>query len=194
MISELEKLFKFNPLTIILIVVLIINLIPQIIDTWNKFINALGYKTKSSVREEEKSKELSDLKKEFEKYKETNHDEQIQHYNQSKIIRKDILDKQNTLEEKQDDLKEDVKALTDMFQLYINMDNERTIAAFRTSLWKLHKDFVEQGFITPDGLKTFKEMGKIYVDAGGNDIFHEKLEPEVLALEIRYPNGSVYNK
>lgn len=194
MINALEKLFKFNPLTIILIVLLIITLIPQIIDTWNKFINALGYKTKKSVREEEKSKELNDFKKEFEEYKEANHNEQIQRYNQSKIIRKDMLDKQNTLEEKQDDLKEDIKALTDMFQMYINMDNERTIAAFRTSLWKLHKDFVEQGFITPDGLKTFKEMGKIYVDAGGNDIFHEKLEPEVLALEIRYPEGNIYCK
>lgn len=194
MIGALEELLKFNPLTIILIVVLIIALVPQIIDGWNRFINALGYKTKKSIREEEKAKELSDFKKEFEEYKETNYNEQKQRYQQSVNIRTGLLDKQTTLEEKQDNLKEDIKALTDMFQMYINMDNNRTIAAFRTSLWKLHKDFVDQGFITPDGLKTFTEMGKIYVDAGGDDIFHDKLEPEVLALEIRYPDGSIYKK
>ncbi len=194
MVSALEELFKFNPLTIILIVVLIIALVPQVVDGWNRFINTLGYKTKRSIREEEKAKELSDFKKEFEEYKETNYNEQIEHYEQSKVIRAGLLDKQNTLEEKQDNLKEDIKALTNMFQMYINMDNDRTIAAFRTSLWKLHNEFVTQGFITPDGLKTFTEMGKIYVEAGGDDIFHDKLEPEVLALEIKYPSGGIYNK
>lgn len=194
MVSALEELFKFNPLTIILIVVLIIALIPQVVDGWNRFINTLGYKTNRSIREEEKAKELSDFKKEFEEYKETNYNEQIERYEQSKVIRAGLLDKQNTLEEKQDNLKEDIKALTNMFQMYINMDNDRTVAAFRTSLWKLHNEFVTQGFITPDGLKTFTEMGKIYVDAGGDDIFHDKLEPEVLALEIKYPSGGIYNK
>lgn len=194
MVSALEELFKFNPLTIILIVVLIIALVPQIVDGWNRFINTLGYKTNRSIREEEKAKELSDFKKEFEEYKETNYNEQIERYEQSKVIRAGLLDKQNTLEEKQDNLKEDIKALTNMFQMYINMDNDRTVAAFRTSLWKLHNEFVTQGFITPDGLKTFTEMGKIYVDAGGDDIFHDKLEPEVLALEIKYPSGGIYNK
>ncbi len=194
MVSALEELFKFNPLTIILIVVLIIALVPQIVDGWNRFINTLGYKTNRSIREEEKAKELSDFKKEFEEYKETNYNEQIERYEQSKVIRAGLLDKQNTLEEKQDNLKEDIKALTNMFQMYINMDNDRTVAAFRTSLWKLHNEFVTQGFITPDGLKTFTEMGKIYVEAGGDDIFHDKLEPEVLALEIKYPSGGIYNK
>lgn len=37
-------------------------------------------------------------------------------------------------------------------------------------------------------------MGKIYEAAGGDDIYHEKLKPEVEALEIRYPDGSIYTK
>ena len=57
-----------------------------------------------------------------------------------------------------------------------------------------NKDFVSQGFVTPDGLKTFLEMGKLYEHCGGNDIYHSKLLPEVEALEIRYPDGSIYNK
>lgn len=46
--------------------------------------------------------------------------------------------------------------------------------------------------MTPDGLKTFRELGKVYESAGGDDIYHEKLQPEVLALDIKYPDGSIY--
>ena len=81
-----------------------------------------------------------------------------------------------------------------MLQDYMKIDNETTIAQFRSSLWRLHKDFTTQGFITPDGLKTFMEMGKVYERAGGDDIYHEKLLPEVEALEIHYPDGSIYNQ
>ena len=34
--------------------------------------------------------------------------------------------------------------------------------------------------------RTFKEIGKVYVEAGGDDIYHDKLEPEVLKLPIKY--------
>ena len=46
--------------------------------------------------------------------------------------------------------------------------------------------------MTPDGLKTFRELGNVYEAAGGDDIYHEKLQPEVLALDIKYPDGSIY--
>ena len=81
-----------------------------------------------------------------------------------------------------------------MLQDYIKKDNKRTIATLRTTLWQLHKSFMNQGYVTPDGLKTFTELGKVYEDAGGNDIYHDKLVPEVLSLEIRYPDGSIYKK
>ena len=76
----------------------------------------------------------------------------------------------------------------------MSTDNKKTISTLRLSLWQMHKDFVEQGYVTPDGLKTFTELGKVYEEAGGDDIYHEKLEPEVLGLEIRYPEGSIYEK
>lgn len=75
---------------------------------------------------------------------------------------------------------------------YIKKDNERTIASLRTTLWRLHREFTSQGYVTPDGLKTFRELGKVYESAGGDDIYHEKLQPEVLALDIKYPDGSIY--
>ena len=35
------------------------------------------------------------------------------------------------------------------------------------------------------GLKTFTELGSIYESAGGDDIYHDKLKPEVLSLPIK---------
>ena len=38
------------------------------------------------------------------------------------------------------------------------------------------------------GIDVYKrqEIGKVYVEAGGDDIYHDKLEPEVLKLPIKY--------
>ena len=38
------------------------------------------------------------------------------------------------------------------------------------------------------------EMGKLYEAAGGDDIYHEKLLPEIEELEIHYPKGSIYSQ
>lgn len=81
-----------------------------------------------------------------------------------------------------------------MVSSYIEIQNDRTVASFRSSLWQMHKIFTAQGYITPDGLKTFMEMGKLYEAAGGDDIYHEKLLPEIEELEIRYPKGSIYSQ
>ena len=118
-----------------------------------------------------------------------------QDYHQQSIdIRNGLVERQGKLEENQRDLREDIKSLTNMLQIYIEKDNRRTIASLRTTLWRLHADFVTQGYITPDGLKTFKELGAVYEEAGGDDIYHEKLLPEILDLEIHYPEGSIYKK
>ena len=55
----------------------------------------------------------------------------------------------------------------------------------------MHRDFMAQGHVTPDGLKTFLEMGKLYEFCGGDDIYHEKLLPEVKALEVKYTEESI---
>lgn len=63
-------------------------------------------------------------------------------------------------------------------------DKERTVATLRNQLYGLHTKFSEKGYVDNSGLKTFTELGKIYEAAGGDDIYHEKLKPEVLALPI----------
>ena len=64
-------------------------------------------------------------------------------------------------------------------------DKAKTVATLRSQLYDLHSKFVEQGYIDKSGLKTFTELGSIYEAAGGNDIYHDKLKPEVLSLPIK---------
>lgn len=64
-------------------------------------------------------------------------------------------------------------------------DKAKTVATLRTQLYDLHNKFVERGYIDKSGLKTFTELGSIYESAGGDDIYHDKLKPEVLSLPIK---------
>lgn len=64
-------------------------------------------------------------------------------------------------------------------------DNEKTIATLRNQLYDLHNKFMAQEFVDKSGLKTFLDLGKIYEAAGGNDIYHDKLKPEVMNLQIK---------
>lgn len=64
-------------------------------------------------------------------------------------------------------------------------DKEETVATLRGQLYGLHEKFVTKEYIDKSGLKTFIELGKIYEAAGGDDIYHDKLYPEVMALPIK---------
>ena len=63
-------------------------------------------------------------------------------------------------------------------------DKAKTVATLRNQLYSLHSKFIERGSIDKSGLKTFLELGKIYENAGGNDIYHDKLKPEIMNLPI----------
>lgn len=64
-------------------------------------------------------------------------------------------------------------------------DKEKTVATLRGQLYGLHEKFVTKEYIDKSGLKTFIELGKIYEAAGGDDIYHDKLYPEVMGLPIK---------
>ena len=63
-------------------------------------------------------------------------------------------------------------------------DKAKTVATLRNQLYDLHNKFMERGYVDKSGLKTFLELGKIYEDAGGDDIYHDKVKPEIMKLPI----------
>ena len=178
--------------TVLVAIALVILLVPMAIESWNRLLKSLGLVKKKSLQEAQREKEIAEIYKKIGHVQDDIVGKQAEYHEQSIKIRHGLAKDQAELREKQQEIQAAVKDITAMLQDYIRKDDKKTIATFRTTLWQLHKGFMDQGYVTPDGLKTFKELGKVYEEAGGDDIYHDKLEPEVLSLEIRYPDGSIY--
>lgn len=82
-------------------------------------------------------------------------------------------------------IREDLESVIKLLEENVKRDNRRTVATLRSTLYRLHSDFMSQGCITREGLKTFTECGTVYEEAGGDDIYHHKLRPEILNLPIQ---------
>ena len=178
--------------TVLVAIALVILLVPMAIESWNRLLKSLGLVKKKSLQEAQREKEIAEIYKKIGHVQDDIVGKQAEYHEQSIKIRDGLAKDQAELREKQQEIQAAVKDITAMLQDYIRKDDKKTIATLRTTLWQLHKGFMDQGYVTPDGLKTFKELGKVYEEAGGDDIYHDKLEPEVLSLEIRYPDGSIY--
>ena len=180
--------------TVLVAIALVILLVPMAIEGWNRLLKSLGLVKKKSLQEAQREKEIAEIYKKIGHVQDDIVGKQAEYHEQSIKIRDGLAKDQAELREKQQEIQADVKDITAMLQDYIRKDNKKTIATLRTTLWQLHKGFMDQGYVTPDGLKTFTELGNVYEDAGGDDIYHDKLVPEVMSLEIRYPDGSIYKK
>mgnify|MGYP001623096161 FL=1 len=180
--------------TVLVAIALVILLVPMAIEGWNRLLKSLGLVKKKSLQEAQREKEIAEIYKKIGHVQDDIAGKQAEYHEQSIKIRDGLAKDQAELREKQQEIQADVKDITAMLQDYIRKDNKKTIATLRTTLWQLHKSFMDQGYVTPDGLKTFTELGNVYEDAGGDDIYHDKLVPEVMSLEIRYPDGSIYKK
>lgn len=175
MIDELEQLMNMDWKMLVIGVLLIMVILPKMGETWKKFCEFIGYESKAARKEREFQEQIDELKR----LRSKDHENYQEYHQQSICIR-------NELVESNKQVKEDISKLVKAFEEYRKEDNRRTVATLRNTLWRNHKEFTEQGYVTPEGLKTFEELGEVYEDAGGNDIFHDKLKPEVEALEIRY--------
>lgn len=83
------------------------------------------------------------------------------------------------------ELTDGIKELKDLI-LNMKKDNDEfVVVTCRSQLYRIHQEATAQGYITRECLKTFSETGKKYEASGGDDIYHDKLHPEVMALPIR---------
>lgn len=109
----------------------------------------------------------------------------VKNKNKDHEILIDTVNKVNDLEKKDDAIKTDIDDILKLLKDHIETDKKNTRATFRSSLYRMHSDFTSRGFITKEGLKTFLECGAAYELADGDDIYHDKLKPEVMKLPIR---------
>ena len=200
MLFEMDVVNIFNKINeigwgvVIIAAILLLSLTISAKELVKKALSTLGLRTNASIEKEQMLNRLDDMQSEIETNRKLFDDYKSDSTKQQEEWHKQSIDIRDNLQENQNGLREDIQSLTNMFKDFTKKEDENTVAMFRSSLWRLHKDFTTQGFITPDGLKTFMEMGKVYERAGGDDIYHEKLLPEVESLEIHYPDGSIYNQ
>lgn len=190
-IKQIHAFGEYNTILIAIYVVVLLTLgkvgINKLIEIWGIETKSSLYKKAQEERIETLEQTVKDLTKELDNRDDNLYQKQKGYHEQSIQIR-------NELKKNQEGLSTQISDLSQMMSLFINTQNDRTVASFRSSLWRMHKDFTNQGYVTPDGLKTFMEMGKLYEASGGNDVYHEKLLPEVESLEIHYPDGSIYSQ
>lgn len=193
-IDALKGIHEIGELNVLLSMLYLAIAIVAVVAIGKKIMEIFGLETKSTLyrkaqeqRIDNLEKAVKDLSKELDDREDTLYQKQKGYHEQSIQIR-------NDLKKNQEGLSNQISDLSQMMSSFIDTQNDRTVASFRSSLWRMHKDFTDQGYVTPDGLKTFMEMGKLYEASGGNDIYHAKLLPEVESLEIRYPDGSIYSQ
>lgn len=154
--GDIESLTHINYLTVILGVFTILFAIKTIIELFSYFKKKFGIKTGIETEKDSIEGRIAKLEQ---------HDKW--QYNEITKISKGIEDIKDALVQKE------IK------------DNAKTVATLRNQLYDLHGKFMERGSIDKSGLKTFLELGKIYEDAGGDDVYHDKLKPEVMSLSIK---------
>lgn len=190
-IKQIHAFGEYNALLVAIYVVVLFTLgkagINKLIEIWGIETKASLYKKAQEERIETLEQTVKDLTKELD-----NRDDKL--YQKQKGYHEQSIQIRNELKKNQEGLSTQISDLSQMMSSFIDTQNDRTVASFRSSLWRMHKDFTNQGYVTPDGLKTFMEMGKLYEASGGNDVYHEKLLPEVESLEIHYPDGSIYSQ
>ena len=150
-IEQIQKIHEFGEINVIISLLLCAMLAIALKAGWEKLLDTLGLETKASLQKKALEKKLSDMEQKIADFEQSQHN----YHDQSINIRDDLRTNQNTLSTQLTDL-------TTLMQNFITNQDECTVASFRSSLWRMHRDFMAQGYITPDGLKTFLEMGKLY--------------------------------
>ena len=145
-IEQIQKIHEFGEINVIISLLLCAMLVIALKAGWEKLLDVLGLETKASLQKKALEKKLSDMEQKIADFEQSQHN----YHDQSINIRDDLRTNQNTLSTQLTDL-------TTLMQNFITNQDECTVASFRSSLWRMHRDFMAQGYITPDGLKTFLE-------------------------------------
>ena len=159
-IEAIQTLLDINYGKIIIEIATIIIALVVIKEFVNRFIKLFGIETSGMKKERERKDEITDIKNQL-----------------------------NIMQEKQHELSEQSNQADEKMESQISTINEMlkslTTASMRSTLWRIYSEYISQGFITREGLKTFTECGRVYESAGGDDIYHTKLYPEIISLPIQ---------
>lgn len=158
--NAVQELFNIDWKTMITSLVIVISALIIIKKFNDEFVKLFGIETPNMKRERERKEEIAEINARL---------EEIQKRQEAQDQKS--INAESRLDGKVDEIS--------------SLLNSLTVASMRSTLWRIHSESTDKGFITPEGLKTFTECGKLYESAGGDDIYHEKLHPDVMSLPIQ---------
>ena len=167
-VEALQELLNANYKEIIYSIVIVVIVAVVLKKLYNEFIQLFHIETPTMRQERDRKAELKNM-----------HDE-------IKDIKQELNNSRRVSDEADEKMNEQISQLNELLK-------SLTVASMRSTLWRQYTEATEQGYITQEGLKTFLECGKVYESAGGDDIYHSKLYPEVMALHIHEQGEVIEN-
>lgn len=156
----IELISLFTPAQVITFIVLLSLFIKGLIDTIIYFHNLLMNWHKNKNEEEDKEDVINNRIKKL---------EERDDWKYVKIL--DLEMGQNSISQKLDELKE--------------KNRLEVIAQYRSTLYRLHKEFTNKGYLTQSEYEMFRDLADIYLAYGGNGYYRHHIIPQIEALEIR---------
>ena len=167
MVEQVDALIHLDWYAFVMGVCIVITAFIGLNVAWEKVRKIIGFKTKRDLYQENHEQMMAKINERLDKLEEVR-------------IEDVARSEQNDLE-----IKNGMKDLKDILEIHIEKDRKKTVATLRSTLYRIHKESMDQNFITREALKVFTECGGVYEENGGDDIYHDKLYPEVIALELR---------
>ena len=167
--DSINQILNMNLATIISVIFLIVVGITELI----KLKSSTGIKTKNDIEKTEINNRVEKLE---------GHDKA--RYEKLSEISNVLSQVQKTVSDTNEKMKE-LPIIKESVDENRKLQDAYTVVTGRSTLYRLHKEFMTQEYVDESGLKTFIEMGKVYEAAGGDDIFHNKLYPEVMSLPVK---------
>lgn len=158
--NTIQELFNIDWKTMIMSIIIVVTALVLAKEFNDKFIKLFGIETPKMKRERERKEEIQAINDKLEEIHEKQEAQSQKSFNAESRINNKIGEIGTLL-------------------------NSLTVASMRSTLWRIHSESTDKGYITPEGLKTFTECGKLYEIAGGDDIYHEKLHPDIMALPVK---------
>jgi len=87
--------------------------------------------------------------------------------------------------EKLDQIGAGVQQLAAQLEIMAEDQRKTTVSTARSTLYRLHHDFINKGYLTLAEREMFDDCASVYVSHGGNSVFKTHIIPEIESLPIR---------
>lgn len=163
MLEIISQLNGVGCLTVVTVVVLIIELVPNAIESWGKFLNSIGLVSKRQIHELDQETEINNLKDELKTYQETTFQRENEWHQQSIDIRDGLKENQMHIADTINEISKNLKELQEGF-LEEKIDRMRwKILDFANAIHNGRVSYLEQ---FNNVLKTYDEYEKILEERG----------------------------